>query len=159
MKKNKLSFTLVELIISISILSLISFFLFFYISSSKLKKSYLKKDADLIKQVLITAKERAILNKENLPWGVYFQNNTATVDSFYIFKSYFFTTETIEKKYDLYNKNEFYIPPPGSSTIIIFSKSKGETATNSLIVIKSDDNQFTATITIDTLGNIDLETN
>jgi type II secretory pathway pseudopilin PulG len=159
MKKNKLSFTLVELIISISILSLISVFLFFYISSSKLKKSYLKKDADLIKQVLITAKERAILNKENLPWGVYFQNNTTTVDSFYIFKSYFFTTETIEKKYDLYNKNEFYIPSPGSSTIIIFSKSRGETATNSLIVIKSDDNQFTATITIDTLGNIDLETN
>jgi len=159
MKKNKLSFTLVELIISISILSLISFFLFFYISSSKLKKSYLKKDADLIKQVLITAKERAMLNKENLPWGVYFQNNTTTVDSFYIFKSYFFTTETIEKKYDLYNKNEFYIPNAGSSTIIIFSKSKGETATNSLIVIKSDDNQFTATITIDTLGNIDLETN
>jgi len=56
MKKTKLSFTLVELIISISILSLISVFLFFYISSNKIKKSYLKKDADLIKQVLITAK-------------------------------------------------------------------------------------------------------
>jgi len=159
MKKSCFSFTLIELVISTSILSLISISLLLYIANTNIKKSYLKKDAELIKQTLITAKERAILNKENLPWGVYFQNNTTGPDHFYLFKSYFFTTETIDKKYNLHPKNNFHIPPQGSSSIIIFSKHKGEISTSSLIVIKSDDDKFTATITMDILGNIDLEAN
>lgn len=147
------AFSLVEVVIVILIFSTISILFFYKFFNISYDYNYLKNDSELIKEILLKARQKSILAENNSSWGVYFENTTT--DNFYLFKGNNFSTSSVFEKYSLNSYNKFILPSEGTVTELVFNKFNGYLNTTTQIVISNLKNTVNSTITINYFGNID----
>ncbi|MCS7184067.1 MAG: hypothetical protein NZ866_01825 [Patescibacteria group bacterium] len=151
--KNNLAFSLLEVILVISIFFILGIGLYQNIFNISLDYQNLKNDSELITNLLIKARQKSILGEENSSWGIYFENTTT--DSFYLFQGINFSTSAYFQKFNLSFNNKFLFPQEGSTTQVFFTKFNGKPNTTTKIVLYNSKINLTATITINYTGNID----
>lgn len=147
------AFTLVEVVIVIFIFLTIGSLFFYNFFNISHDYNYLKNDSELIKEILLKARQKSILSENNSSWGVYFENTTT--DNFYLFQGNHFSTSAALEKYSLNPYNKFVLPSEGSTTEIVFNKFNGYVNTTTQIVISNLKNSINSTITINYFGNVD----
>lgn len=153
MKIISKSLTLIELVVSITILTTILTLGAFLYQKIRQEKFPLEKNAQLVKRILESAKEFAILGKNHSNWSVYIENNTSTNDVLYIFQGNNFTTSSIWRAFPLTGEIDFVIPQ--TATTVTFQLWTGETSSTTL-KMKSHQSSKTAEILIYPSGVIEI---
>lgn len=133
-------FTLVELLISLSIIAIISVIGFTNLTGTR-DKMTVNLEIEKIATFLRSVRDRAISNEDDSSWGVRFVNNLSTDDVYYSFKGLSFSSSSIVETRFLSKKTQLIIPPEGSTTDIIFIKGTGNVIATSTIRIQSRANQ------------------
>ncbi|MGC8981414.1 MAG: pilus assembly FimT family protein [Minisyncoccia bacterium] len=112
-----------------------------------------QQDAKKIKQILDTAREKAIMNEKGVNWGVYLVGSSST---YYIFAGDNFKEAIEYTPYFLDSSNIFLDPASGTVKEIVFQRYKGY-ATNTQIEIGLKNKNIKAKVKINYFGNIDFE--
>jgi type II secretory pathway pseudopilin PulG len=156
MKIISKAFSLIELATAIGILVIIlGLGALWY---QKIRQSYflVEKNAFLIKRVLESAREFALLGKENTPWSVYIVNRTNKNDLLYIFRGTTFSTSSIWRIIPLTGDVDFQIPTTSTPLTITFSLWKGETSSTTLKLKAAGQSTSTADILIYPSGKVEV---
>ncbi|MGB9847754.1 MAG: pilus assembly FimT family protein [Minisyncoccia bacterium] len=156
--KNKDSqqwgFTLVELLISLSIIAIVSVIGFTNLTGTR-EKMAVDLEVEKIATYLRSVRDRAIAGEDDSSWGVRFVNNLSDDDVYYCFKGLSFSSSSIVETRYLSKKTQLAIPPVGSTTDIIFIKGTGNVNATSTIRVQSRTNQsFFGDITVNSYGLI-----
>lgn len=122
--------TLIELVISISILASILYLGALWQQKIRQTTYPLEVNTKLVKAVLESAKETALYGKEHSDWSVYIQNNSNKPDNLFIFKGTVFSTSSVYRVFNLSGEVDF-IEPTATQTIT-FKIWTGETASTTL---------------------------
>lgn len=141
-------FSLIEILISIAIISVIIGFSSFFHSKFSRSSFIIDESASFVVNVLNIAKQKAMIGEENDNWGVWLIN-TSTNDYFYLFKG---TTSTLKQRFELPSQISFF---DFTDKTIIFQKITGNT-TSTTIKIGFSSN-FYKTIKVSTSGAIWIE--
>lgn len=156
MRQN--GFTLLEVILTLTILAVISAISFSYLGGFK-SGADLEETAGQIVGKLREAQNKAMAGEDNQKWGVHFDN--AGADPFYeIFSTntdYAGAGAIVEKIYltSLATEVKFDTPAGGQSIDVIFSKITGAPSATQDIVINLQG--ATKTINIETSGRIKIQ--
>ena len=147
-------FTVIELVVSISLLLIIGSFAVVAIQNQV--QSTLDSESQVIVARLTEAQSRAISGVNNLGWGVRFHNATNTTPYYALFSGASFQTST--QTYYLSGLIQFATPASGTLQDVVFTKLSGSTATNTTIVVrlKSDPTE-SKSITITNKGKISTQ--
>lgn len=150
----KNGFTLVEILIVITILLLISVIIFR--GTLEFSKDYLtvRDDTIKIKSILESAKNKAFIGELDSDWGVYFVNSTSI---YYLFSGSSFNMSDNFSQFYLNDNNIFIDPATNSVKEIIFKKYTSNTPTSTKISISSRNSKIISNIFINRFGNIDFE--
>ena len=152
-KKQKSAFTIVEILLVVSILFFIS--TFFLRSFLNIPKDYssVQNDTFKIKSILETARNKALINESDSDWGVYFVGSSS---SYYLFSSTTFASSTNYYQYFLDENNIFLDPSSSSVKEIVFQRHTGYT-NPATITISSFNGKVISNIFVNPFGNIDFE--
>jgi len=155
------AFTLIELIISISILAILAGIGFINIVNYRQRQDLSFAGQEII-EVLRNAQNRSLSQEATSTagsggrWGVYFENPTGAGNDFYdLFKGTSYAGGTVVSKSVLPSNTQFEEPANGSSSTIIFSPITGlpnASATIKISLISSPTSS--STITVGANGNI-----
>jgi len=155
MKENtQKGFTLLELLISIAIISTVSIIGFVSLTTHR-EKLAVDLETEKIVAYLRSARDKAIAGEDNSSWGLRFINNSSGDDIYYLFKGLSFSSSSIVETKYLSKKTQLLVPPVGSTTDIIFIKSTGYPNASTTISIQSRTRpEYSGTIIINSLGQI-----
>lgn len=155
------AFTLIELIISISILAILAGIGFINIVNYRQRQDLSFAGQEII-EVLRNAQNRSLSQEATSTagsggrWGVYFENPTGAGNDFYdLFKGTSYAGGTVVSRMVLSSNIQFDIPTSGSTSTIIFSPVTGlpnASATIKISLISSPTSS--STITVGANGNI-----
>jgi hypothetical protein len=112
-----------------------------------------KGDAEKIKQILDTAREKAVMNEKGSNWGVYFVGSSS---AYYLFAGNSFPSSTEYTVYYLDSSNIFFDPASGTTKTILFQRYKGY-ATNTKVEFGLKNGSIKGRININYFGNVDFE--
>lgn len=147
-------FTLVELLISLSIIAIVSVIGFTNLTGTR-EKMAVNLEVEKIATYLRSVRDRAISGEDDSSWGVRFVNNVSGDDVYYSFKGLSFSSTSIVETRFLSKKTQLTIPAVGSTTDIIFIKGSGNVVATSTIRVQSRTNQsFFGDIQINSRGLI-----
>lgn len=147
-------FTLVELLISLTIIAIVSVIGFTNLTGTR-EKMAVNLEVEKIATYLRNVRDRAISGEDDSSWGVRFVNNVSDDDVYYSFKGLSFSSTSIVETRYLSKKTQLALPPAGSTTDIIFIKGTGGVVSTSTIRIQSRTNQsFVGDIQINLRGLI-----
>jgi len=153
-KKKERAFTLIELLISLAIITTVSVVGLINLTGHR-EKLAVDLEIEKIVAYLRGARDRAITLQEDSSWGLRFVNNTATDDVYYLFKGLSFSSSAIVETRYFSKKTQLLVPPTGSTTDIIFIKGTGAVNASTTIVVQSKTRSvFFGAITINSLGQI-----
>jgi prepilin-type N-terminal cleavage/methylation domain-containing protein len=145
-------FTLVELLISLTIIAIVSVIGFTNLTGTR-EKMAVNLEVEKIATYLRSVRDRAIAGEDDSSWGVRFVNNVSGDDIYYSFKGLSFSSTSIVETRYLSKKIQLALPPEGSTTDIIFIKGTGNVVSTSTITIQSRANQsFVGDIQINSRG-------
>ncbi|MCX8016208.1 MAG: type II secretion system GspH family protein [Patescibacteria group bacterium] len=133
-------FTLVELLISLTIIAIVSVIGFTNLTGTR-EKMAVNLEVEKIATYLRSVRDRAIAGEDDSSWGVRFVNNVSGDDVYYSFKGLSFSSTSIVETRFLSKKTQLAIPAVGSTTDIIFVKGSGSVVATSTIRIQSRTNQ------------------
>ncbi len=145
MRKNEIKFfkergfTLIEILISLSIVAVISVIGFMNLTGTR-EKTAVDLEVEKVASFLKAVRDRAITAQDDSSWGVRFVNNVSDDDVCYSFKGLSFSSSSIVEIKYFSKKTQLAIPPAGSSTDIVFIKRTGEVLATSTIRIQSRTN-------------------
>lgn len=143
------AFTFLEVLLVIIIIGIIVAFSSFFYGQITRSSFILDETASFIVNILKLSREKAFLGEENDNWGVWFKNNTSTVDYIFLFKG---STSTVKEKFDLPRQITFF---DFDEKIIIFNKNSGQTTSTIVKIGFLSGNQF-RNISIPTSGAITI---
>jgi len=154
------AFTLIELIISISIIAILAGVGFMSIVNYKQRQDLTSTTQEII-EVVRNAQNRSLSQEATSTagsggrWGVYFENPASGTDFYDLFKGTTYASGTMVSRSVLPSNIQFDIPASGSSSTIIFSPITGlpNAATTIKISLISSPTS-SSTITINTNGTI-----
>ena len=159
--RERSAFTLVELLISITILAILAGVGFINLANYKQQQD-LNSAAQEIVGVLRNAQNRSLSQEATSTtgtggsWGVYFNNPTGSGNDFYeLFQGANYSNGTVVSRSNLPSNVQFDIPASGSSSTVIFSPITG--LPNAALTIKISlisKPTSSSTITINTNGKI-----
>lgn len=154
--KNKNGFTLLELMIVISILAIVSLFVFTS-QTQTIANSYLISNANQIAQTLRLAQIKSVTAYAGSQWGVYFEDNNGSVkDRYVLFKGSSYSAR--DPSYDIVSELPLSLTFTNVSfndvvTYVVFAKLSGNTSNfGSLQLV--DTNGDIRTISINSRGII-----
>ena len=128
MKKNirsTQSFTLIEMLISVTILSIITGMGVLNLTSYKNRHSF-QLDATNILEGIRSAQNKAILGEQGTAWGIKFTPNTGSGTDYYeIFSGTSYATSSVVDTQMLSRASKFSNPATGFTKTIVFSKVTG----------------------------------
>ncbi len=153
MNKRVRGFTLVELIIAISVFAILAVVGFISIFNYKQIQQI-----DLVTQeiiaVLRNSQNRSISQESGSRWGVYFENSSS-VDFYELFMGTSYAGGTVYARSVLPSGVQFEIPAAGSNSSIVFSPITGLPANSAIIKISLVGSPTTSsTININSNGEI-----
>jgi len=122
--KCQKSFTLIELVISITIISILAAVGFASIIKYK-ERQDLNSASQEIVVVVRNAQDRSLSQESGDRWGVYFENPASGTDFYDMFKGLSYASGTIVSHNVLSFNIQLDIPTSGSSSTIIFSPVTG----------------------------------
>lgn len=132
-------FTLVELLISLTIIAIVSVIGFTNLTGTR-EKMAVNLEVEKIATYLRSVRDRAIAGEDDSSWGVRFVNNVSDDDVYYAFRGLSFSSTSIVETRYLSKKTQLAIPAVGSTTDIIFIKGSGNVVATSTIRIQSRTN-------------------
>jgi prepilin-type N-terminal cleavage/methylation domain-containing protein len=152
MTKNKAGFTLLELIITISLLAILAVVAAgSYIGYQRTFE--LESAARDIVDNLRDAQGRAMASENNLNWGIHFENNISGGPFYSRFSGSSYITS--DETFYLPSSIQFNTPTTGNSLDIIFNKLKGTIASDlSIIISLTASSSDTRTISVNKAGKI-----
>ncbi len=145
--------TLVELVTTIGILTIILGLGALWYQKARQTYYPLEKNAGLVKRVLESAREFALLGKDHSHWSVKIENRTSGNDILYIFKGITFSTSSIWRSFPLTGEVDFLIPD--TATTITFQTWTGETNSTTL-KMRAFQSTSTADILIYPSGKVEI---
>lgn len=143
-------FTLIEVIITVGILSLIVGIGFFNLTGFKSKHSF-DLDAENITASIRNAHNRALLGEGGVSWGMRFVS-TSSGGSYEIFSGTEYASSTVISKDNLSIASRLTNPPSGFSKTIIFTPITGMPGGGDSIVLKRTSGSDVYVISISDIG-------
>lgn len=133
---NNKGLTLFEVLLVLTILSIIISFSFYFLNSSRQSNFIFDETLENISRFIEIAREKSLLGEDNSSWGIVFINSSSK-NFIQIFKdnpssSYFI--------YDLPNFIIYLDPPPNTSKVLFFEKFSGKTTSTSVLLKNSNTN-------------------
>ncbi len=151
-KKN--GFTLLEVLISISILAVIGVIGFTYLANYR-RSSQLNLEAGRIVGYFRQTQNNAIAGKNLSDWGIHFSNPSGDGgDFFVIFEGSSFGSSTTTERIYLNKGVGFSIPADDSSIDVIFQRNSGRTSSSTISIISKVNINLSKQIQINSLGQI-----
>ncbi len=150
------AFTLIELLIVITITIILFGFGFFRIWDYQNRQSL-----DLTKQsiamILRNAQDRSISQESGVRWGVHFENPSGSGNDFYeLFSGVVYSTSSVISKNNLNQSIQFINPSAGASKDMIFAAITGlPSASSSVIISLVGDSSASSTIIVNANGRIE----
>lgn len=132
----KKAFTLIEILIVMSILAvIISFSSYFYTKFSR-GDFILDEATNLVVFVLKIAREKAMIDEENTSWGVYLENNSNSPDRIYLFKG------NPNNRTDIFELPRETTFDGFTNQTILFQRLSGETSSTTIKLGFHEGNRF-----------------
>ncbi|GEM_PF-766671 len=165
-KEANFGFTLIELVISITILAILAVVLTFRFGDYYYTRN-LQDDSLKIAFALKSSRDKAISQEEGFPWGVHFMNTPSTQGYYIIFRGLSYAGQTFPKT-ELNPGIQFLTPAMDSVADIVFLNPFFSTSTyaapftingvsattTSIVIALTDDNTSSSTIIINVDGDI-----
>ncbi len=124
-QKNLGGFTLIEMLISITILSIVTGMGILNLTSYKNRHSF-QLDGTNVLEGMRSAQNKAILGEQGTAWGIRFTPNTGSGSDFYeIFSGTTYASSSVVTTQTLSRSSKFSNPPSGFTKTIIFAKTTG----------------------------------
>lgn len=147
-------FSLIELLIVISIFSVLATYGIFSMFSFYQRKN-LDNDAQKIAFTVRAAKDKSITQEDSSQWGVHFENPATSTDFYILFKGSVYSSSTAVLRKNLNAGNKFLSPASGTSKDVIFSKMEGlPAATTSIIISLVNNDTVFKTISVIERGEV-----
>lgn len=147
---KKKAFTLIEVLIVISIIGFIFGFSLFFQNKLSQSSFFVEESVNLVINSLNLAKQKAIIAEENDSWGVLLVNTST--DYIYLFKG---STSNLKERFNLPKEVSFY---DFSQKSIIFQKITGQTSSTTIKIGPSRGGTFKY-IKVSNLGNVIVSDN
>lgn len=144
-------FTLLELIVVISLISLMTIFAFPFISGS-VGRSQLQSTGWEVQDLLRRAQAQSMSGKGNTQWGVHFETNTFSLFAGATYNALDPDTIIYDFPYSIQMQS---ITVNGGGNDIIFTRSKGKTSNFGDVIILDTSSNTTVTISVSKEGKID----
>ncbi len=151
---GKQSFTLVEVLITVGILSVIVGVGFLNLTGFKSKHSF-DLDAENVVASIRNAQNRALLGEGGTSWGIRF-TSSATGGSYEIFSGVEYIPSSVVVSDSLSVSSRFYNPPSGFSKTIIFSPISGLPSNADTIVLGRSSGNDLYIISVNALGRVSV---
>lgn len=132
--EEKKSFTLYELLITVSILAIVVTTASINLIGYKSRHSF-ELDSENIVNVIRNTQDRAVLGEGGASWGVVFMNNELENDYMEIFSGSTYASSTVVLHEALSSVSNFQAPVDGASTTIIFSALSGAPSASTTVSI------------------------
>ena len=157
MKKVIEGFTLIELIIVISIVAIISGFGIVNYVGLRANSIFNQQTERLVADIRFT-RERSRAQEDGKQWGVHLENPVDDESFYEIWKGDSYVLGTVVERVNLSGGVRFSDPPPGSVKDVIFSKTTGMLSVTSTIILESPPAGKSAMITLTAQGLVDYST-
>ncbi len=151
---GKQSFTLVEVLITVGILSIIVGVGFLNLTGFKSKHSF-DLDAENVVASIRNTQNRALLGEGGTSWGIRFVSS-ATGGSYEIFSGTEYAPSSVVVSDALSVSSRFYNPPSGFSKTIVFSPISGLPSNADTIVLGRSSGDDLYIISINALGRVSI---
>jgi prepilin-type N-terminal cleavage/methylation domain-containing protein len=155
-RASRRAFTLIELVIVVAIIAAVSMFTFLLFSGRRNAE-----DLTTVKQQIAAmvreAQSRSALEYQNVSWGVYFSNSTATAPFYALFYS-FYSSATTAAYYRLPASVAYVTSslPSGGTSTVMFAQISGLASASTSVSLRSlsQPNLASATISISSSGAV-----
>ena len=148
------AFTIIELIITVSLIAIIASVGFVNLVGYRERQSVKLASSGLV-AVLRDAQNRSISEEQGVRWGVHLENPAGSANFYDLFPGACYSTSSIAGRAILSSGVVFGSIASGASTTIIFSTLTGFPSASATIIISlASNNSVSSTITISSNGTI-----
>lgn len=150
-------FTLIELVITITIMAIVGLVVFLNLSGGK-NQNDLNDTTNNVIAVLRQAQSKAVSQDQDAAWGIHFSNVTGTAPYYSLFSGSFYASGTVTARYPLpptvaYNTATL---PVGSSINVIFSPISGVASASDIGLSLSTNPSVNEYISVNDIGQVSV---
>ena len=149
--ENERGFTLIEIMIVLAITTMLGAVVFANLPGIR-RERQIDLERDKIIAALQDARGRSIVQEDGLQWNVYFEN-AAESDFYALFSGTNYGTGTTTEMIYLPSSIEFNTP--SATSTVSFSTRTGASASTTIIIVRTDNQAASRTITVNGNGTID----
>lgn len=132
------SFTLIEVMVTVGVLSILTTVSFLSLVSYKSNKNF-HLDSEAVYNLIASAQTRAMYQEDtDYAWGVKLTNSTTSNDFYEIFSGSSYSASSVVEKREISSASDFTNPASGFSKTIIFTARSGTSSPNSIAIKKKN---------------------